>query len=168
MKWEQVLDIHTRAVAALTETAEKIPPDRWLTPLAEGKWTPGHILEHLNLTYDTLQRELDGGRGMAVVTKLWQRMMLRVAVLPKLLRSGAFPAGARAPREIRPVQAASDKSAAVAAFRERATRFASSSAAAQKQGRKLSHAYFGMSGMEDAVLLCARHIEHHEKQLRGA
>lgn len=169
MNWKRVLDTHAAAAAQLAETAERIPQERWLSPRGEGKWSPGHLLEHLTLTYDTLTRDLEGGLGMTVQTKLWQRLLFRFTIVPKILRGGWFPNGARAPREIRPAQPAADKDAAIAAFRERAKRFDLAAVAAQaKGGVKISHAYFGKAGVPEAMLLCARHIEHHQRQLAEA
>jgi hypothetical protein len=166
MNWKRVLEIHTNAAAALADTAERIPSEQWLLPREEGKWSPGHVLEHLNLTYDTLTRELEGGPGMAVQTTFWQRILLRLTIVPKILRGGWFPSGARAPREIRPAQPAADKDAAIATFRERAKRFDLAAVAAQAKGDvKVSHAYFGKAGVPDSMLLCSRHIEHHQRQL---
>jgi DinB family protein len=168
MNWQRVLEIHSRAAIALAETAERVPQQQWLEPRAEGKWSPGHVLEHLNLTYDVLTRELEGGTGMAVLTNAWQRFLLRLTIVPRILRGGWFPAGARAPREIRPAEAAADKSVAIAAFRDRSARFHQAAVAAEaRRGVKLSHAYFGRSGVRDSMLLCTRHIEHHQRQLSG-
>jgi hypothetical protein len=168
MNWQRVLNIHSNAAASLAEAAERIPAERWLEPRAEGKWSPGHVLQHLNLTYDTLTRELRGGTGMAIRTKLWQRVLLRFTIVPKILRGGPFPAGARAPQELRPAEPATDKNAAIATFRDKAKQFDSVAVKVQAGGgMKLSHAYFGRSGVPDSVLLCARHIEHHERQLRA-
>ncbi|HEX2834334.1 MAG TPA: DinB family protein [Thermoanaerobaculia bacterium] len=168
MNWQRVLDTHSQAAKSLAEAAEQIPPEQWLTPRAEGKWSPGHVLQHLNQTYDVLLRELRGGIGMAVQTTLWQRMLLRLTVVPKILRGGWFPSGARAPREIRPAEPAADKDAAIAKFRALSKEFDSAAVKAQANGgQKLSHAYFGRSGVPDSVLLCTRHIEHHDRQLRS-
>jgi len=167
MNWQRVLETHAQAASSLAETAARIPAERWLTPRAEGKWCAGEVLEHLNMTYDVLTRELEGGKGMAVVTKLWQRMLLRVTVVPKILRGGFFPNGARAPREIRPAHASPDRDAAIASFRDRSERFHQAAIAAHaKRGVKVSHAYFGRSGVPSSMLLAARHVEHHTRQLK--
>jgi hypothetical protein len=167
MNWQRVLDVHSAAVKSLVETAEQIPADRWLLPREEGKWSPGHVLQHLNQTYEVLLRELRGGTGMAIQTKLWQRWMLRFTVVPKILRGGWFPSGARAPREIRPAEPAADKDAAIAKFRALSKEFDGIAIKAQANGgQKLSHAYFGKAGVPDSVLLCTRHIEHHTRQLQ--
>lgn len=167
MRWPEIRQIHLDAAAELAASAERIPPERWMSPRAEGKWSPAETVEHLALAYDALLRELAGGPGMAVRTKLWQRVLLRFTMIPKLLRGGRFPAGARAPRETRPQSANPDQKAAVAGFRERAAQFDAQVAAAMTSGRRvrLTHAYFGKAGVAEAMLLCARHVQHHQKQL---
>lgn len=167
MNWERVLDIHANAAKSLAETAASIPADRWLTPRAEGKWSPGHVLQHLNQTYEVLLRELRGGTGMAVQTKLWQRVLLRFTIVPKILRGDGFPSGARAPREIRPAEPAADQDAAIAKFVALSKEFDGVAVKVHASGgAKLSHAYFGKASVPDSVLLCSRHIEHHTRQLK--
>jgi hypothetical protein len=167
MRWPEIRQIHLDAAAELVASAERIPAERWTLPRAEGKWSPAEIVEHLTLAYDIILRELGGGPGMMVRTKLWQRIMLRFTLIPKLLRGEGFPAGARAPRETRPQSANPDQKSAVAGFRDRAARLDAEVAAAIATGRRirLTHAYFGTAGLGEAMLLCARHVQHHQKQL---
>jgi hypothetical protein len=169
VKWPEVRRLHAEAVEAFAAAAAAVPPARWLVPRAEGKWSPAEIVEHLTLAYDTLLRELEGGPGMKVRTKWWQRILLRFTLVPRLLRGEPFPAGARAPREIRPTAANPDQVAAVARFRELAARIDSGSASAIESGKRvrLTHAYFGSAALWKGVLLCARHVQHHTAQLRG-
>ena len=164
MNWETALDIHTKAAASLLTAAEKISAEHWHSPLAEGKWSAGQIVEHLNVTYDVLRTDLEGGTGMKVVTSFFQRIALRFTVLPKILQGTGFPAGVRAPRELRPAEAA-DKDAALATFRERSARFLDLAKSAHAQGRKVSHAYFGKGSVLEAVALSGRHVDHHRMQL---
>ncbi len=167
MKFEEARSIHADAVAGLLATAVAVPEARWKLPRAEGKWSPAETLEHLAVTYDVLQRELDGRGPMKVVTKPWQRLLLRVTVVPRILRRGLFPSGARAPREVRPQMPATGQRAAIAAFRETSDRFIVSAIAARanRPGTRLTHAYFGRASLTYSLLLVARHIEHHTKQL---
>lgn len=167
MHWPEIRQIHLDAAADLAASAERIPSERWMLPRAEGKWSPAETVEHLVLAYDTLLRELAGGPGMALRTKLWQRVLLRFTMVPKLLRGGGFPAGARSPRETRPQSANPDQGAAITGFRDRASQFDAEVAAAMSSGRRvlLTHAYFGKAGLAEAMLLCARHVQHHQKQL---
>lgn len=167
MKWPEIQQIHSQAFAQVIVSAGRVPASRWLAPRAEGKWSPAEIVEHLTLGYDAMLRDLAGGGGMQIRTKLWQRILLRFTLVPKLLRGGAFPKGARAPREARPTTANPDQRAAIATLRERASQFEAQAVAAITSGRRvrLTHAYFGRSAVPEAVLLCARHLQHHEKQL---
>jgi len=103
---------------------------------------------------------------MQIRTKLWQRVLLKVTMVPRILAGRGFPVGARAPRETRPALTSTDQGAAIA-FRDRAGRFEVAAAEAQS-GRprtRLTHAYFGRMSLRDSVLICARHIQHHQKQL---
>jgi DinB family protein len=158
---------HAAAAAEFAVAAENVPADLWRSPRAEGKWSPAQVVEHVTLAYDTLLRELGGGAGMQVRTKLWQRMWLRMTVMRKLLRTGVFPEGAPAPREVRPSSASADPAIAIATFRQRAAQFESAMAAARSSGRhvRLTHAYFGAMSIDNVVILCVSHIRHHQKQL---
>ena len=163
MKWEEIAALHDRAAAQFASSAERVNAASWLTPRAEGKWSPAEVVEHLNRTYGVLLKELAGEGGMAIRTKWWQRILLRFTIVPKILRGDGFPTGARAPRETRPELGTTDQAALIATFNERAKRFKEETA--RSQSRKLTHAYFGKASIARSVLLCARHIEHHTKQL---
>jgi len=167
MNWPDIQQLHSQAAAEVVSTAGRVPAEKWLVPRAEGKWSPAEIVEHLSLAYDVILRELAGGGGMAIRTKLWQRIMLRLTIMPKLLRGEAFPSGTRSPREIRPATASPDQAAAIASLGDRAARFVIAVSEAQRKNprTRLTHAYFGRSTIDNAVLLCARHIQHHHKQL---
>lgn len=167
MRWEEIQELHTKAAADVAQAAERVPAGAWLTPRGEGKWSPAEVLEHLNLAYSVLLRELSGGAGMKVRTKLWQRIYLRLAVIPKILAGKGFPEGAPAPREVRPAAPAVDQSTAIATFREQAARFTSAAveAHASRPSFRLTHAFFGATPVDEAMLLCARHLQHHRAQL---
>ena len=167
MKCEDALRVHSDAAARLVETAKRIRTDAWLAPYAEGKWSPAEVVEHLNATYDVLTRELEGGAGMKILTTFWQRLLLRLTIYQKILRKGAFPKGARAPREIRPANPNPDQTAAISTFQERSARFHSVAVEKHQTAPRtmMSHAYFGRGSIAEGVLLAARHIQHHEQQL---
>jgi hypothetical protein len=167
MNWEDAHRLHVEAAADFAEAASRVPADRWLAPREEGKWSPAEIVEHVSLAYDVLLREIAGGPGMRVRTKMWQRLLLRVAMVPGLLRGKPFPKGARSPRETRPELKSTDQAAAIASLRDRAARFDAAAMEAQRSGRRvrLTHAYFGSASLRHATILCARHVQHHRKQL---
>lgn len=159
----RALELHRAAAEELLRAAEAVPESRWRDPVQEGKWSPAEILEHLNNTYDILLSELSGGAGMKIRTALWQRILLRLTIVPRIMKKGIFPKNAPAPKEIRPLNAP-DREPAISAFRERAERLeATAKTAAPKQ--KVTHAYFGSSSVANGVTLCARHIQHHTVHL---
>jgi uncharacterized damage-inducible protein DinB len=168
-RWERTRQTHSRAVEAFTRAAQDLPADAWTRPLQPGRWSPAEIAEHVSLAYEVLLRELSGGPGMAVRTRFWQRGLLRLTVLPRLLRRGAFPAGARAPRETRPAGPRPDRAAAIAAFQDLARRIETriDDAFRDRPGTRLTHAYFGALSLEEALMMCARHLDHHRGQLPG-
>jgi hypothetical protein len=171
-RWQDALRLHEQAAADYGRAAASLPAEAWSTPIGEGKWTPAQITDHLSRAYEVVLRELRGGTGMAVRTRAWQRLLLRFTIVPRLLRGGWFPPGARAPRETRPLETAVDAEpeALLAEFRRLAAEFQAAAEAAHARDRRqrITHAYFGASSLEDGVLLCARHIEHHHRQLRAA
>lgn len=157
------LALHGSAVDALVAKAEGVPEAEWFVPTSEGKWSPAEVLAHLVSTYDTLLRELAGGPGMAIRTKLWQRWLLRLTVVPRLLAGGAFPKGAVAPRETRP-GGVLNREESITLFRRRAAELDEAVRNAN-DGQRITHAYFGSATVAHGVLLCTRHIQHHATQL---
>ena len=161
------LEIHTKAVDRLVAAVNAVPIDRWGAPYREGNWSPGEISAHLVAVWDVVLAELGGSPGMAIRTRWWQRAILRVTIVPRILAGGAFPK-AKAPRETRPSQPISDPSQAETAIRERAADFERQMRVAAATGRHITHAYFGKAPVSDGALLLARHIEHHTAQIEEA
>jgi hypothetical protein len=164
---QRELALHRRATETLLEAASRVDDARWNEPIAEGKWTPSEILDHLITSYEVLLRELSGGGGMQIRTSAWQQVLLRLLYVPRILRTGWFPKGARAPRETRPAGRGLTKAESTALFRTRAEEFETAVRAAPPS-QQLTHAYFGTWSVTRGVALCARHIEHHAAQLPNA
>jgi hypothetical protein len=164
-RWSEALRAHGTAASAFAAEAEAVEPESWDRPWAEGKWSPAEITDHLICAYDVLLREIGGGGGMKVRTRLWLRLILRLTYMPRILRGGWFPARAPAPREIRPSKTPRGQQDGVALFRQRAKDF--ETAVRDKPEARVTHAYFGTLAPADGVLFCARHIEHHRNQLPG-
>jgi hypothetical protein len=165
--WQEALRLHGDAAAEYARAAASLPPAAWAAPIAEGKWTPAQITDHLVRAYEVVLQELGGGQGMALRTRGWQRVLLRFTVVPLLLAGKAFPKGARAPRETRPIDAPDEQAVLIGRFRSNADRFQAEAEAAYARNphQRLTHAYFGAETLPRSVLLCARHIQHHRRQL---
>lgn len=167
MKWPDIQKLHDAAAESLARTAENVDPQKWLVPRAHGKWTPAQVVDHLSRVYDLAMSEIEGGAGMKLRLTPPKRLFFRLLFLGRILRGGYFPENAPAPYETRPGDSNADQSAVIAAFRSRAKKFAAAVAQVHDSGRRvrITHAYFGTAPVDKATLLCARHIEHHEKQL---
>lgn len=167
--WKAEAAGHAEAVAHFAALARAVPADRWQQPLAAGKWNPAEVTAHVAEVYVVLCRELAGGAGMQLRGSAFRRWLLRRIVLPRLLRSGAFPPGVRAPAETRPVNVIADQGGAVATFEQLADRFVTDLATRQAAGPVLlTHAYFGRGPALGALRMVAVHLRHHARQIAPA
>lgn len=164
---DSALGVHGDAVARVVEAVRGMSAEIWDRPIAEGKWSPERIVAHLNAVYRVALDELSGGPGMAVRTKPLQRFLLRLVLVPKLLRGGPFPKAAPAPRETRPEEPHRERAEGVGVFERLSSSFEVAARNA-RPGAELTHAYFGKAPVAKGVLLVARHLEHHAAQLEAA
>jgi hypothetical protein len=142
----------------------------WHTLLRGGKWTPADVTQHLTLTFEILTRELRGGPGMRLRLNPVKRFVIRLTHVRRVLRGGAFPRGAPAPRELRPAtDPHSARADALARMRRSADTYVTATRREHEAGhvRRLTHPYFGRMALADALLVSARHVEHHTRQLKG-
>lgn len=164
--WREAAGRHTGALETLLERAAAVPAARWNAPLADGKWTPAQVVEHVRLVYDIAASELAGAGGIRVRTAWWIRPLLRLRYLGAILRTGQVPRGARAPHETRPGTGPFDQDATLAALRASSQRFlALLEPAWGRPGPVLTHHLFGTLGAGDAFRFMAVHTAHHAQQL---
>jgi hypothetical protein len=165
--WAGVLAAHAAAAEEFAARAAAVPAERWREPRAPGKWSPAQETHHIVLAYEVLLRELRGGRGMRLRLSSWQRLLLRWLVMPRLLRTGRFPRGVGAPRELRPSERTAEQGALVGRLRRHATEFASVMARTEETtpGRKLTHPFFGSLSLAETVRMCEVHVRHHAAHL---
>ncbi|MGH9399362.1 MAG: DinB family protein [Thermoanaerobaculia bacterium] len=164
--FQAALTDHTRAIEAFLSAARRVPEAGWPRPVAEDKWSPGQIAEHLCLSLEAVAGELSGNSGMRYRLSWWKRFLARRRYLPGILRTRRFPSGARAPRETRPSAAAAPRAEALA-------RLAAASAAIERIAaenpraarRRLRHPYFGALSAADFFAVIALHADHHRGQL---
>jgi hypothetical protein len=166
--WSRLTADHRAALDQFIATARQLPPTSWARPLGDGKWSPAEISNHLIASYRILRTELAGGQGMALRLGPLRRWLLRHTMLPRILKSGTFPAGARAPRETRP----SSDLAALPDALETLTREANAlveelTTRASRRRVRLTHAYFGPMSARQSLRILAAHIRHHARQLAG-
>lgn len=161
----RALELHRSLSSAFLATADAVPPTRWDLPIAPGKWTPAEIAAHLVATYEVVLRELRGGEGMLVVLSRSKQFLAMLFAGWRIIWFGTFPKVARAPRETRPA-AGLPKEEALARFRTLADEFTAAAVAAPA-GASITHAYFGVGPASRGIIIVARHIEHHRRQLEA-
>jgi hypothetical protein len=167
-RWHAVVEEHQVALAAYLDTAARLPDAAWTRPWSAGKWTPAQITEHLVMTYRVFIGEMNGGPAMKLKLTPFRRRLLKLLMLPHMLFHRTFPRGARAPREVRPVDDAPlpAKAEALARMRELGERFEREANRARAGGwNHVTHPYFGQIDLKRGVRLAAVHIEHHQRQL---
>jgi hypothetical protein len=164
--WATLVARHSAAVEGFLLTSRRIAPEHWTQPLAPGKWTPAEITSHLTESYQVLRGELAGRPGMQLRLRRLQRWVLRYTVLPRILSTGIFPEGARAPRETRPRAVTLDAKTALQAFSTQADGFIQELSDRARGGRvRLTHAYFGSMSARQSLILVTVHTAHHARQL---
>ena len=165
--WALLLTRHSDAVEDFCHAAGRLGDERWLRPIAPGKWTPAEVTSHVTQAYRVVRAELAGEPGMRLVGSRFQRLILRHTVLPRLLAGRPFPRGARAPRETRPQEVSRDPVEALSNLREFAHALGRELTGLASSGRAcLSHAYFGRLSPHEGIRLLTVHTRHHARQLQ--
>jgi hypothetical protein len=162
---------HRQSVREFIAIAESIDDDAWERPLAEGKWSPAQITEHLRLAYEVVLQEQAGGMGIRVRSKWWIRPLLRYQFLPMILRGGVLPAGARAPREIRPGPGPFERAPLIDALRTLTERAEAVLVAARPNAQGFTHHVFthhvfGRLSATQSLRFVTVHNQHHTRQLK--
>lgn len=160
-------ELHRQALEAYLATAAAISGERWNAPLATGKWSPAQVTEHLRLSYAAIRRELAGGPGFRIVTSWWQRQLVRLLYLPRILSSGRFPAGIRAPREIRPPEGEYSQADLLASLRTEGEELLAAVVVTPLR-TSVTHPFAGRLGIIDGIRLATQHLRHHHRQIAPA
>ncbi len=165
-KWQDALGRHASAASAYAATARMIDEGAWLTPMAEGKWSPAQVTEHLNRAYEVLLDELRGGPGIRVRSPWLLRQILRATVLRWIFRKRRLPRGARAPSEVTPRQVDGNQAQAVDRFAHLGQEFSEEIASHRGQeGLRMTHHVFGAVELLPGIDFVAIHVEHHHRQI---
>ncbi|MEJ7576406.1 MAG: DinB family protein [Pyrinomonadaceae bacterium] len=165
-QWQEAIRQHLDAVRAFVDAASKLSPDTWLRPVGEGKWSPAEISEHLKLVYEGTLLGLRGGTGIEIRSNWLLQRFLRLAILPRILKTGKFPKGAKSPHEMRPTTIIEDQPKALAQFSSLAREFQSE--LVKRKGlleTRLTHHVFGYLNALEGLRLVTMHIVHHQRQL---
>jgi hypothetical protein len=171
-----ITDYHA-AIAEFRSLARAVSADAWHTPRQPGKWTPSQEVEHIVLSHELFLSQLRGGPPMTVIVSGWRLILLRLLVLPYILRTGRFPR-ARAPRESRPVASGAPREQLLRRLDDAAGAVIEVVAPSAQQGEaarlavastsgpaRFRHPYFGMMTIPQIVRLSTVHTRHHAAHL---
>ncbi len=165
-QWQEAIRQHSDAVQTFVDAASRLNTGSWLRPVGEGKWSPAEISEHLKLVYERTLLELRGGTGIEIRSNWLLQRFLRLAILPRILKTGKFPKGAKSPHEMRPTTIIEDQPKALAQFSSLAGEFQSE--LVKRKGlleTRLTHHVFGYLNALEGLRLVTMHIVHHQRQL---
>ncbi len=166
---EAGLAAHRTSLAAYAAAAGAVPESRWNQGPAPDKWSPGQVTEHLRMTYVVVGGELDGKTGLTPRTPWWIRPLLRFRFLRGILKDGAVPPGAKAPRELRPDAGPFDRDRTLSALTEGAAAFeAILTRRWNDPAAAVTHHVFGRLSAAEMLRFAAVHLDHHARQLPGA
>ena len=164
-KWERAVREHRAALSSYLLFAGAIRPEAWDRPLAEDRWSPADVTEHLALAYVAMLRELAGEGAMEPRVSPLRQTLFRWFLLPHMLFHRSMPR-VRAPREMRPGPAEGGQQPALDRLRELGLQF--EMRLAGDPGATVTHPYFGRLGRVSTVRFCALHIEHHHGRASAA
>ena len=162
------LAAHRQSLAAYAAAAKNIPDSQWNQAPAPDKWSPGQVTEHLRMTYVVVGGELEGRTGLTARTPWWIRPLLRFRFLRRILKDGAVPAGAKAPRELRPGPGPFDQGRTLEALAEAASSFeATLTRRWNDPAAAVTHHVFGKLSAAEMLRFATVHLDHHARQLPG-
>jgi hypothetical protein len=166
-RWDEAVEEHRTALAALLDTAETLSDAAWKQPWAPGKWTRAQVVEHLALAYEAALRELATGETVRPKLTGMRQKVARWIVLPHILFHRSLPLRARSPRETRPPeQPTARKAEVLRRIRELGERYELEMDRARRDGGgSLTHPYFGRLKPVKAMRFVAVHVEHHTRQI---
>jgi uncharacterized damage-inducible protein DinB len=160
---DALLADHVLAVREFVERASALDETQWLTPRAEGKWTPAQETQHVILAYETFLRELSGGEGMRQHGSTSRRLIARMIGLTSILWRKKIPVAVNAPRGLRPEWVSADRAELLPALSQRGGYFDEAFAHAWQSDprRRLTHYLFGKLSLDQAIRLMSVHTRHH-------
>jgi len=166
-RWDDAVDEHRTALAALLDAVETLRDADWNAPWGPGKWTRAQVAEHLALAYEAAIREITSGEAMRVKVPPLRQKILRWLVLPHILFHRSIPGRVRSPREIRPGDETPPRTEALARLRDLGERFEQEMERGYRNGTAgLTHPFFGQIGPVRGMRFMAVHLEHHTRQIK--
>lgn len=155
---EEALAESRAAVESLLGSFAAAP---WDAPPAPGKWSPAQAVEHVALTYEVSMELVEGKPAIRGIPRPL-RWLAGKLLVPRVLRTGRFPKGAKAPPPFQPKQAGATPADGARRLRDCAARFEETVRRLAGGGAgRFDHPFFGRIAVSDYVRLQALHALHH-------
>lgn len=154
-----------KVVEEFVSAARRVAEGAWSTGPAPGRWSPAQVAEHIAISYEMGGSIFDGDwAGPRVPGFL--RPLVRGIFLRPVLRRGAFPRKAKAPKPFQPTASPAPRALLLDRLSASATAFERGAASFAASGRSvIDHPIFGRLPLADYVRLQVIHTRHHLPQL---
>lgn len=169
--WRAALAEHDAELAAFLAAAGAVPDAAWTREPAPGRWSAAALALHVCDAYAFGVEAAAGRAAMRLRVPRLAAWISRTVLLPRLLASGRFPQGAKAPREVWPDVAAAHATGREALLARLAATAAAAAAALERAARerpatRITHAYFGPLPPLTGLRLLSAHTRHHVGGMR--
>jgi uncharacterized damage-inducible protein DinB len=160
---DALLQDHRRAVEEFLRRAEAVDAQRWLTPRAQGKWTPAEETQHIILSYREFLRQLRESTPVRLRLTGPRRIIARLIGLTSILWFRRIPMAVKAPREVRPEPVTTPAGELLATLRQHTDDFHTNFAVAWRSEpqRPMSHPFFGAISLDQGIRFVTVHTRHH-------
>ena len=167
---EALLEDHGLAAREFVDRARAIDATRWLTPRAEGKWTPAQETQHVILSYREFLRQLRETTPMRPRGSSLRRRVARLYGLTSILWRKRIPVAVRAPSEVRPDAVVAPAAELLPMLEGLVREFEQAFRATWRDQprRRMSHYLFGNLTLDQGIRLVTVHTRHHAAFLPAA
>jgi hypothetical protein len=163
---EGYLAEHRAAVREFAGAVGRLDTATWLRPIGPHKWSPALITEHVTLGIETFIDDTAGRAHLVVQLNAWKRLVARTVFLRRILKTGVFPHGVRAPRETLPSSTPHSQTEALENLDRAVATLETTLSAHPDPGRcRVTHPYFGSLPLTTSLRLLALHARHHLHQI---
>jgi hypothetical protein len=161
---ETALADNRAAIEEFVAAARGIDAAKWGAPLAEGKWSPAQIAEHLAITYEYNRKVVSGTAGKGAPKFL--QPLAKWFIVTKTLKAGRFTRKGRAPKIFQPTTTPPAAAAVLTRLTAALAGFENDIRSRHPEARHhVAHPFFGTLPTVDYLRLQAIHTRHHRSQL---
>ncbi len=87
---ERAIAENRKATEHFLATAHSVPKEKWEQPVAQGKWSPALIVDHIAVTTEVALKAINGDSSMGSIPKLL-RLIPRKLGFDPTIKKGRIP-----------------------------------------------------------------------------